>query len=258
MQMSFEHKNTLSLRLKQAAAVCIIALLGACSSGRDQAAMTMEDPYEETNRSVFAFNIGLDSAVLEPVASGYRKVVPSGGQRAIANHLDWVTLPNTAINSTFQGKFENAGLAVLRFAVNGLTLGLVDLMDEDERPTREDFGQTLAAANIAEGPYVVMPVLGGSTSRELAGRVVDFAINPLSILNTGEAGESLRSAQLPIGAVSVRAENFELINQVKYESLDPYARVRAVYYQQREGLLADQNPDDASNAADDVFETIFE
>ena len=258
MQMSFEHKNTLSLRLKQAAAVCIIALLGACSSGRDQAALTMEDPYEETNRSVFAFNIGLDSAVLEPVASGYRKVVPSGGQRAIANHLDWVTLPNTAINSTFQGKFENAGLAVLRFAVNGLTLGLVDLMDEDERPTREDFGQTLAAANIAEGPYVVMPVLGGSTSRELAGRVVDFAINPLSILNTGEAGESLRSAQLPIGAVSVRAENFELINQVKYESLDPYARVRAVYYQQREGLLADQNPDDASNAADDVFETIFE
>ncbi|MGC6412695.1 MAG: VacJ family lipoprotein [Candidatus Puniceispirillaceae bacterium] len=258
MTMSTDDKNVLLLRLKQACAIGVIAMLGACSSGRDQAALNMHDPYEETNRSVFAFNMGLDSAVLEPVADGYRSVVPSGGQRAIANHLDWVTLPNTAINSTLQGKFENAGLAVLRFAVNGLTLGLVDLMDEDERPTREDFGQTLAAANIAEGPYVVMPVLGGSTSRELAGRVVDFAINPLSILNTGETTEALRTAQIPMGAVSVRAENFELINQVKYESLDPYARVRAVYYQQREGLLADQNPDDASTAADDVFETIFE
>ncbi|HCV88335.1 MAG TPA: ABC transporter, partial [Alphaproteobacteria bacterium] len=30
------------------------------------------DPYEDTNRKVFAFNMGVDSYVLEPVASGYR------------------------------------------------------------------------------------------------------------------------------------------------------------------------------------------
>ena len=176
----------------------------------------------------------------------------------MSNFVDWTTLPSTAVNSTLQGKFENATLSVLHFAINGLTLGFVDLTQDDEQPTREDFGQTLAAADVPEGSYVEVPLLGGHTTRSLTGRVVDFFINPLSMLEAGQAGQTIQSAQMPVAAISVRAEDFEAINEVKYNSLDPYARARSVYYQQRKGLLEDRLPGEISESDnDDAFDSFF-
>ena len=238
-----------------------LLFLGACSSLPVDQRSDVRDPFEDGNRKIFAFNMAADSYVLEPVADGYRKVAPSGVQKAVANHVEWASLPSTAVNSTLQGKFENAALAVLHFAINGLTLGLADLTEDDDTPLREDFGQTLAAANVPEGAYIEVPLLGGHTARSLAGRVVDLFLNPLSVLEAGQAGETVRQAQLPVGAVSFRAENFEAVNEVKYNSLDPYARARSVYYQQRQGLLEDriagQISEEASDANDDAFDSFF-
>ena len=156
-------------------------MLGACSSLPEDQRSDVRDPYEDANRSVFAFNMAADTYVLEPVADGYRTVAPNAVQRAVTNHVEWASLPSTAVNSTLQGKFENATLAVLHFAINGLTLGLVDLTEDDDQPLREDFGQTLAAANVPEGSYIEVPLLGGHTTRSLTGRVVDFVLNPLSL-----------------------------------------------------------------------------
>ena len=205
--------------------------------------------------------MGADSYVLEPVADGYRKVAPNAVQKAVANHVEWAGLPSTAVNSTLQGKFENAALAVLHFAINGLTLGLADLTEDDDTPQREDFGQTLAAANVPEGSYIEVPLLGGHTTRSLTGRVVDIFLNPLSVLEAGQAGQTIQQAQLPVGAVSFRAQNFDAVNEVKYNSLDPYARARSVYYQQRQGLLEDRVAgiisEDASDANDDAFDSFY-
>lgn len=235
--------------------------LGACSSLPVEQRSDARDPFEETNRKVFAFNMAADSYVLEPVADGYRNVAPNGVQQAVANHVEWAGLPSTAVNSTLQGKFENAALAVIHFAINGLTLGFADLTEDDDAPLREDFGQTLAAANVPEGAYIEVPLLGGHTARSLTGRVVDLFLNPLSVLEAGQTGETVRQAQLPVGAVSFRAQNFEAVNEVKYNSLDPYARARSVYYQQREGLLEDrvagQISDEASDANDDAFDSFY-
>lgn len=244
--------------LKRCLPIIAIAL-GACSSLPVDERSDVRDPYEDTNRSVFAFNMAADSYVLEPVADGYRTVAPNGVQRAVSNHVAWAQLPSTAVNSTLQGKFENATLAVLHFAINGLTLGLVDLTADDDQPTQEDFGQTLAAANVPEGSYLEVPLLGGHTTRSLTGRVVDFVINPLSILDAGQAGQTIQSAQLPVGAVSARADDFEAINEVKYNSLDPYARARSVYYQKRKGLLADRLAGEiVEGENDDAFDAFFE
>ena len=233
------------------------ALLSACASLPPEERSDSRDPYEDANRSVF--NLAADSYVLEPVADGYRTATPDGVQKAIANHISWAGLPSTAVNSTLQGKFENATLAVLHFAINGLTLGLVDLTSDDEQPTIEDFGQTLAAANVPEGAYLEVPLLGAHTTRPLTGRVVDFALNPLSILEAGDVGQTIQSAQLPVGAVSARATDFEAINEVKYNSLDPYARARSVYYQKRKGLLEDRLPGEiVEGENDDAFDLFFE
>ena len=238
--------------------VISVWFLAACSSIPVEERSDVRDPYEDTNRKVFAFNMAADSYVLEPVADGYRTVAPTGVQRAVSNHVSWVQLPNTALNSTLQGKFENASLAVLHFAINGLTLGFADLTADDAQPTREDFGQTLAAANVPEGSYVEVPLLGGHTTRSLTGRVVDFVINPLSALEAGQIGESVQTAQLPVGAISARAEDFDAINDIKYNSLDPYAISRSVYYQKRTGLLEDRLPGQiVESDNDDAFDSFF-
>ena len=78
------------------------------------------------------------------------------------------------------------------------------------------------------------------------------------MLEAGQAGQTIQSAQMPVAAISVRAEDFEAINEVKYNSLDPYARARSVYYQQRKGLLEDRLPGEISESDnDDAFDSFF-
>ena len=234
--------------------------LSACSSVPVEERSDVRDRYEGANRKVFAFNMGVDSYVLEPVAGAYRDTVPDGAQTAVNNHLRWASLPSTTVNSTLQGKFENAALATLHFLVNGLTLGFADLAaDEEEQISKEDFGQTLASWNVPEGSYHMVPVLGPRTTRSLGGTVVDFALNPLSVFGTGDVVQTVNAAQAPVGAVSFRAQNFDAINDVKYNSLDPYARTRSVYYQSRQGLLEDRVArGTASAVSEDEFDSLFE
>ncbi len=240
--------------------ISVALLLSACSSVPLEERTDVRDRYEGANRKVFAFNMGVDTLVLEPVAGAYRDTIPKGGQTAISNHLRWAALPSTAVNSTLQGRFENAALATLHFLVNGLTLGFADLAaDEEEQITKEDFDQTLASWNMPEGSYHVVPVLGPRTTRSLGGTVVDFALNPLSLLGTGDIVRTVNSAQAPVGAVSFRAQNYNAINDVKYNSLDPYARTRSVYYQSRHGLLEDRSARGATSAvSEDEFDSLFE
>lgn len=257
MLCDFEPHRT---RLSAGFVIAVAALaLGACSTTPPDERSDERDRYESANRKVFEFNMGLDSYVLEPVASGYRDTVPDGGRRAVSNHLEWASLPSTAVNSTLQGKFENAALATLNFLVNGLTLGFADLTEDGKEVTKEDFGQTLAAYDVPEGSYIMVPILGPRTTRSLTGTAVDFVMNPLSVFGTGGTVETINAAQAPVGAVSFRAQNFEAVNDVKYNAIDPYARTRSVYYQTRTGLLADRVAENTGSAvSEDEFESLFE
>jgi len=236
-----------------------LAMLAGCSATPEAERSDARDPYENANRKVFAFNMGADTYVLEPIADGYRSSVPDTGRRAVDNHLDWASLPSTALNSTLQGNFENAALATIHFAVNGLTLGFVDLTENPGAVHKRDFGQTLARANVPEGNYVMVPFLGAHSGRDLAGRVVDTVTNPLSLINAGNIGTTMRTAQIPAGAVAFRANNFDAINDIKYNSIDPYARTRSLYYQLRAGQLRDgQQGDQAPSATDNQFDAFFD
>ena len=241
----------------------ILSGLAACSGApadRTDTQLVMEDRFENGNRKIYALNDRLDSAVLEPVAAAWRQNLPEPAQRAVSNHVSWTGLPATAMNSALQGKGENSGLALVHFAINGLTLGFVDLLEEEEnRPQKEDFGQTLAKAGVPPGPYVMVPLLGGGTGRDMTGRVVTAFLDPLGSLTGVSSSNQLVQANLPLSAVSARADNFDLINQIKYESLDPYARLRALYYQRREALLADRVITASQSAVDDsLFDSFLE
>ena len=77
----------------------------------------------------------------------------------------------------------------------------------------------------------MVPVLGPNTGRSLAGRVVDSVTNPMSFLKAGDAIQTMQTMRPPVALVSMRANLFEAFNDVKYNSLDPYARTRSLYYQ---------------------------
>jgi len=228
-------------------------MLAACADYPTADLQARKDPFEEGNRAVFAFNLGVDDVVTEPAAAGLRKL-PRNIQRSVRSHVEWGSLPSTAVNSVLQGKAENAALASLTFAVNGLTLGLADLMEGDDRPEYEDFGQTLASGGFGEGPYLVVPLLGSQTVRSLTGWGVDLALNPYGRVTAG-APQSVRVASVPVAAVSSRATYFDAINNIKYNSLDPYAKARSAFYQQRDGLLRNNLP---AQETDDRFDSFFE
>ena len=239
--------------------ILVLGMLAGCSSTPEAHRSDLRDPYETTNRKIFAFNIGADNYVLEPVAAGYRTNVPDAGRHAIDNHLDWAGLPSTALNSTIQGDLENAALATIHFAINGLTLGFADLTENSGAVAKRDFGQTLARANVPEGHYLMVPLLGAHTGRDLTGRVVDSLTNPLAFFQAGNVGSTMRTAQIPTRAVAFRANNFDTINDIKYNSIDSYARTRSLYYQMRAGELRDRrNKDQAPTATEDQFDAFFD
>ena len=62
-----------------------------------------------------------------------------------------------------------------------------------------------------------------------------------------------------MGAVTFRANNFDAVNDVKYNALDPYARTRSLYYQTRTGLLEDRIAGSGpASTSEDEFDSFFE
>ena len=236
-----------------------LLFLAGCTAIPESQRSDMRDVYEPINRKVFAFNMGLDTYVLEPAAKGYRDYVHESGKKIINNHVNWAGMPSTAINSTLQGKFENAGLATINFLVNGLTLGFGDLVEDDMSIKKENFGQTLAAANVPEGSYLMVPVMGPRTTRSLAGNVVDMVLNPMGVLAAGSGTQTVNSLRTPVAVVDIRARNFDTFNDVKYNSIDPYSRIRSVFYQSQSHTFGDTEPLGVGESdSDDEFDTFFE
>ena len=77
----------------------------------------VKDCFESVNRATFAFNQGLDNAIFEPLAKGYRKLpnpIKRGTSNVLSNLSNLVTIPNNVL----QGDFKTAGINTARLAVN--------------------------------------------------------------------------------------------------------------------------------------------
>ena len=79
------------------------------------------------------------------------------------------------------------------------------------------------------------------------------------MIQAGNLGSAALNAQIPARAVAFRTNNFAAINDVKYNSIDPYARTRSLYFQNQAGKLAnDQDRNETPNLADDQFNDFFD
>ncbi|WKE66776.1 VacJ family lipoprotein [Gallaecimonas kandeliae] len=187
------------------------------------------DPIESFNRAMWHFNWDiLDPNVARPVTVAYTQHVPTLVQKGLLNFADNLGEPGSAVNQLLRLEFARSGKTFGRFLLNS-TFGLLGFIDVatiagiDRHETQ--FGQVLGYYGVAEGPYVMLPVLGPTTPRDKVGDVVDFLYPPLAALNFTE-----KAIRWGILGIDQRAR---LIPQegIIHQSVDPYAFIREAYFQ---------------------------
>ena len=163
----------------------------------------VSDPFEDINRLVFDVNETLDRIIARPTANLYSKF-PTPIKKGVTNLFDNLEEINTSVNQALQGKPLTALNDISRFVINS-TIGIAGIFDVATamglKRHEEDFGQTLAVWGVPAGPYVMLPVLGPHTVRDLLGRPVssflsvtfhmtesdvNFGLNMIDALETRE------------------------------------------------------------------------
>ena len=227
-------------------AVAVFALLGltACASGPDG---EIADPMEGMNRGIFKFNDVVDTAVMRPVAKGYREVVPQPARKGIRNVLHNLKSPQYIANDLLQGDLDGVGKNTTRLFANTL-LGIGGIFDvagaEGVKHDPEDFGQTLGVWGVGNSPYLVLPFFGPSSVRDATGLLVDTYTDPLVLYLTNTGQEEWWYACIGVTAVDTREELLDVLDDLKKNSIDYYAAMRSSYAQRREAQVRD----DADNA----------
>ena len=163
----------------------------------------VSDPFEDINRLTFEINETLDEVLARPTANFYSKF-PTPIKKGVTNLFDNLEEINTSVNQALQGKPLTALNDISRFVINS-TIGIAGIFDVATamglKRHEEDFGQTLAVWGVPAGPYVMLPVLGPHTVRDLLGRPVssflsvtfhmtesdvNFGLNMIDALETRE------------------------------------------------------------------------
>ena len=208
-------------------------------------AQNTKDCFEKLNRATFAFNQGLDKALIKPIAEGYRKLpdnVQKGTSNAVRNLSSLITIPNNIL----QGDVKTAIINTARLTINttaGL-LGTIDVANKIGFPKyeKEDYGQTLGKWGFGPGCYLVLPVLGPSTLRDTAGSFANVMggdpwYNASIHGNNEFLSEGLYITSKAISGVEFRANNIESFENLEENSIDFYASVRSLYLQDRENKI---------------------
>ena len=227
------------------------AVVAACVGGAGPVlAQEPADPLEPLNRAMFEWNLVAYDRVLVPAARYYRDATTAAEREAIRHFLTNLRAPMVAANQLLQGDRERAGITLHRFAINS-TVGLLGLFDPATDwgyPTQmpEDFGQTLAAYGVPDGPYLVLPLVGPCTARDALGRVGDYLA-----LDTYLDTEALN---LVLGAMAVSDAEPDLERHAaeRTASLDLYAKARSAYAQRRAAAIRNGSP-----PADEIYDGIF-
>lgn len=233
--MNNQQRGVLAFR---AVALGVLLTLGSgCATTRSDPDI---DPIEPVNRVFFNVNEKLDKYLMKPVAQGYQKVTPKPVRKSVTNFFDNLFYPNVILNDFLQAKFTQGFRDLARLFVN-TTIGIGGLFDRATPAGlvrhQEDLGQTFATWGINQGAYLVLPLRGPSTARDVTDLVPSTFLNPLFYI------ESV--ATFPIAALSVINERANLLEATEIRdeaALDSYTFTREAFLQRRKDLIYDGNP----------------
>jgi phospholipid-binding lipoprotein MlaA len=214
------------------------------------------DPLEPSNRVVFGGNEAIYLYLFDPLASAYSFVVPKPVRRSVLHFFENLGEPAVCLNELLQLNPLSAGRTSARFLIN-TTVGVGGLFDPAARigleRNRTDFGETLGVYGVGDGWYLVVPVLGPSSVRDLFGDVVNGFMHPQSyflayfpqaLLATGSGFSRYEAARDDLDAL-------------RQSSVDFYSAMRSAYLMQRAAevrdarasspVLRDRDPDVAAS-----------
>lgn len=220
------------------ALLAVVGLMSGCATVTNP---DRRDPLESFNRSMFDFNTGVDRVVLKPVAKGYQAVVPQVVRRGVGNFFSNLGDVWSAINNGLQARGDETSDSIGRVMIN-TTLGLAGVLDIaselgiDRHST--NFGATLGRWGVHPGPYIVLPILGPATLREVAALPVDQQGN----LITQVPDEATRTSLTVLNVVDLRAQYLRAGDVVNAAALDRYSFTRDAYLQRQRNVDYDGDP----------------
>lgn len=194
----------------------------------------VNDPLEEINRTFFNINEKVDEVALKPIALTYSKT-PDPIKNGITNFFRNLKEIDNTLNQVLQGKPKYAVNDLSRFLINS-TLGIGGILDPAssmglERHD-EDFGQTLGLWGVSPGPYLMVPFLGPSSTRDLLSRPISSFLEVTFHMDDSNVRLSLSA----IDAIETRERLLEVESLL---SGDKYNFVRDSYSQSREYEIKD-------------------
>lgn len=226
------------MKVLRPAAVALALFVSACTTPSPES-LAADDPWEETNRDVFAFDVWIEHHVAAPVNDGYRAVVPEPAREGLHNVVTNLHAPIVLANDVLQARPKKAVNTLARIVLNttfGLG-GLIDVASKVGIPYHDnDFGVTLGRSGVAEGSYLVLPFIGPLPPRDLLGSGVDGVFDPLSYARFPERNtlQLSRSAVRILDTVDQHRDTFESIERT---SVDFYATTRNLYRQNRNAKI---------------------
>ncbi|CAG8998357.1 MAG: hypothetical protein CENE_00303 [Candidatus Celerinatantimonas neptuna] len=220
--------------------LCGLFFIQSVWAKKDTSYQQVSDPLESVNRAIWDFNYNyLDKPIYRPVVHSYVHYIPEGARRSSNNFMRNLEEPMSMVNNLLQFKFKAAVNNLMRFAFNS-TFGLFGLIDVMGRAgvqrNLSDFSDVLGHYGVGDGPYLMLPFIGPSTPRQLAGDLVDqfyFPMNQLSLVE--------KLVRFTVNGVNERAS---VINQEALVdgSLDSYSFVKNAYMQYRRYRYYDGHP----------------
>lgn len=224
-------------RFRKLLGVAVVAglLTGCATSGNPK------DPIEGFNRAMFAFNDGLDTVLIKPVAKGYDAVLPAPVRTGVTNFFGNIADLFIGVNNLLQGKPDQALSDFGRVVINS-TIGILGLFDVATEAGlekhEEDFGQTFGRWGVGDGAYVVIPFFGPRTVRDTVGLVLDVKADPVANLSD----VATRNSLLALRVIDNRADLLPADKVIEEAALDKYSYIRDGYLQRRRNLIHDGNP----------------
>jgi phospholipid-binding lipoprotein MlaA len=211
-----------------------IALLLACllPAQAQTARPDPRDPFEPFNRTMFTINDALDRALIKPVATVYGKVTPRWVRQGVGNFfgnlIDVWSVVNNAAALKGQATSDSVGRVMINSTI-GL-FGLIDVageMDIEKHPA--DFGLTLGRWGVSPGPYLVLPILGPYTLREVVALPLDYQGNLANHIND----KPTRDGLAVLNAIDVRESYLKAGDVIDAAALDAYSFTRDSYFQRQ-------------------------
>ncbi len=200
------------------------------------------DPLVQINQQAFDITQNVDKAVVEPVAEVYEEGLPKPIRHGLRNFIRNLLEPVNFLNFLLQLKPGKALETLGRFTINS-TVGIGGLIDVAKREPfnlpyrRNGLANTLGYYGVGPGPFLVLPLIGATTLRDVTGSLVDQSIVPLAIgapFNTPYYGVPAYT----VNALEYRIEFDEYLQSVN-DSVDPYSTMRETYLCQREAEIAE-------------------